>query len=170
MNKDLRKILTETVGKELNNNKFYLVDSSNKHFIYHRKNSSIIEIVQIAKDKYETYITVSVSVAFFNAVKEHTNINYPFLKEFSHGDYDKISVDDCIEKYFLKGNIGDSFHYGDVYLTLGRGLIGVSPNGRKPFGIKVKSFKKTTYSELCNLIIKRLEKAYCWLERKQSVK
>lgn len=160
MNKDFRKIIIEIVGKELNKNNFYLVNSSNVHFIYHRKNKSSIEIVQIAKDKYETYITVSVSVAFFNAKKEQTNINYPLFNEFSNGDYDKICVDDCIEKYFLKGNFGNGFHYGDVYLALGRGIVGISPSGNRPTGIRIKKFRKTIYNELCYLIIKRLKKAY----------
>lgn len=78
MDKDFRKLLTEKVGKELNNNHFYLANSTNNFFIYHRNGDSTIEIIQIGQDKYETYITVSVSIVFLNAEKDHTNINFFF--------------------------------------------------------------------------------------------
>lgn len=92
------------------------------------------------------------------------------FNEYSNGGLEKISVDDCYEKYFLKGNFGNGFHYGDVYLALGSGIIGVKPNNKKPIGFRIKKFKSTTYNKLCDLIIKRLQKAYRWLERKRSSK
>ena len=168
MNKDLRKLLAEKVGNELKNNGFHLVDSLNKYFIYHRKNNTNIEIIQIGKDKYETCIIVSVSIIFLNVPNELTNINYPVFNEFNNGNIEKINVDDCLEKYFLKGNFGNSFHYGDVYLALGSGIVGVRPGNKKPIGIRVKKFKTTTYNELCDLIIKRLKSAYCWLDKKSK--
>lgn len=168
MNKNIKKVLIENVGKELNDNQFYLVDSSDNFLVYHRKNDSYIEIVQLGKDKYETFITVSVSIVFLNVAKEKTNINYAFFNEFSNGDFDKINVDDCFDKYFLKGNIGNGFHYGDVYLVLGRGICGISPDTKKISGIRLKKYNSKTYEKTCSLIIKRLKKAYWWLDKKKN--
>ncbi len=139
------------------------VQSSKTYFIYHKNNDSTIEIVQIAKDKYETCLAVSVSIIYINAVEECTNINYPYFNEFCNGDFEKISVDACREKYFLKGNFGNRFHYGNVYLALGSGIVGVKPNNKSPIGFRIKRFKTTTYIKICDLIIKRLQKgAYHW--------
>lgn len=170
MDKEFRELLIEKVGKKLNDNNFYLADWANKYFVYHRSGDSTVEIIQIGQDKYETYVTVSASIVFLNTEKEHTNINYPMFDEFNNGNIEKISVDDCHERYYLKGNFGNGFHYGNVYLALGRGIVGVAPNSKKPIGIRIKRYKSTTYNEICDLIIKRLRKAYCWLERKQSSK
>ncbi len=171
MNKKLRAIILEKVGNELKDKGFCLADSSNKYLVFHRISASCIEIIQIGKDKYETCLIVSASIVFLNVSDELSNINYPMFIEFNSGNIEKICVDDCLEKYFLRGHLGDQFHYGDVYLALGEGLVGVSPKGKKPFGIRLKKYKPTTYSELCDLILKRLSKVYSWLEKKkQSVR
>lgn len=143
-----------------------MVDSSNKFFVYHKKNNSNIQIIQIGEDNYEPCLIVSASIVFITHQKELTNINYPIFNEFNNGDNEKISVDDCLDKYILKGNFGKNFHYGDVYLALGSGIVGVRPNTKKPIGIRIKKYKTTAYCELCDLIIKRLDKAYCWLDKK----
>ena len=120
MKKELRDKILGKVGYELNRNGFFIADSSSKWMIFHRKNDSYIEIVQIAQDKYETFFSVSVSIAFLDVPSEITNINYVFFNEFNDGDFKKISTDDCCDKLFLKGNFGEAFHYGDVYLALDR--------------------------------------------------
>lgn len=135
--------------------------------IYHRKNDSCIEIVQIGTDKYETFVSVSVSIAFLHVPNEISNIDYALFHEFHNGNFDKICADDCRDRVTLKGNFGDAFHYGDVYLALGRGIVGVNPDSKKPIGIRLKKYDAETYEELCDLIIKRLKKAYCWLDQKK---
>ena len=168
MKKTLRNKVLEKVGDELNCKGFLLVDSSSKWMIFHRKSDSYIEIVQIAQDKYETFFSVSVSIAFFDVPSEITNINYVFFNEFNDGDFKKISTDDCREKFYLKGNFGEAFHYGDVYLALGRGIVGVDPDSKKPIGFRLKKFNSETYEKLCDLIIQRLKKAYLWLDKKKQ--
>ena len=79
MKKELRNKVLEKVGDELNCKGFLLVDSSSKWMIFHRKSDSYIEIVQIAQDKYETILSVSVSIAFLDVPSEITNINYVFF-------------------------------------------------------------------------------------------
>ena len=167
MKKELRDIILEKVGYELNRKGFLLVDSSSKWMIFHRKNDSYIEIIQIAQDKYESFVSISASIAFLNVPNEITNINHAFFNEFNNGDFEKISTDDCCDKLFLKGNFGEAFHYGDVYLALGRGIVGVDPNSKKPIGIRLKKFNSETYDKLCDLIIQRLKKAYRWLDKKK---
>ena len=165
MNKELRTIVLDKIGNELSSKGFYLADSSRVYLLFHRKSSSCIEIIQISKDKYETYLTVSASIVFLSASNELSNIDYPMFKEFSSGNIEKICVGDCREKYWIK----DSFHYGDVYLEVGRGIVGVSPKKKKkPFGIKLKKYKSTTYSQLCDRIIKKLPSVYAWLEKKKQ--
>ncbi len=168
MKKELRDKILEKVGYELNRNGFFIADSSSKWMIFHRKNDSYIEIVQIAQDKYETFFSVSVSIAFLDVPSEITNIDYVFFNEFNDGDFKKISTDVCCEKFYLKGNFGEAFHYGDVYLALGRGIVGVGPNAKKPIGIRLKKFNSETYDKLCDLIIQRLKKAYRWLDKKKQ--
>ena len=167
MKKELQKILFEKVGAELNKNKFHLVDSSSKRIVYHRNNVSCIEIIQITQDKYESFVNVSVSIAFLDVTNETTNINYAFFNEFNNGNFEKISTDDCRDKLFLKGSFGDAFHHGDVYLALGQGIVGIEPDSKKPIGIRLKKFNAQTHEDLCNLIIKRLKEAYCWLDKKK---
>ncbi len=169
MKKELRDKILENVGKELYRNSFHLVDSSSKWMIFHRKNDFYIEIIQIAQDKYESFVSVSVSIAFLKVPNEITNINYAFFNEFNNGNFEKISTDVCRDKLYLKGNFGEAFHYGDVYLALGRGIIGVNPSAKKPIGIRLKKYSSKTYDSLCNLIVKRLQKAYAWLEKKKRV-
>ena len=139
MKKELRNKVLEKVGDELNCKGFLLVDSSRKWMIFHRKSDSYVEIVQIAQDKYETFFSVSVSIAFLDVPSEITNINYVFFNEFNDGDFKKISTDDCREKFYLKGNFGEAFHYGYVYLALGQGIVGVNPDSKKPIGIRLKN-------------------------------
>lgn len=116
-------------------------------------------------DKYEAFITVSASIVFLDTVEEKSNINFKWFNEFNNGDYEKINVDDCLDKYFLRGDFGDCFYYGDVYLAFGQGVIGVKPKGKKPVGIRLKKYSSSTYEEVSDLIIKRLPKAYAWLDR-----
>ena len=182
MNQALRELLINTVGKELNTQGFYLVDLGYQHaLVFHRKTKSYLEIVQFAKDKYETYITAISSILFINDEVENsslswqekskkTNINYPFLNEYCAGNREKASVDECCIKYTLKGNLGYKFHYGDVYLTFGQGIIGTSPKiMKKPIGLQIKKATNTTYDELCDLIIKQLPKMYSWLEKQKTI-
>ena len=170
MKKEFREMLLQKVGTALNTNDFYLADSSSKWMVYHRKTNSCIEIIQIAQDKYESFLNVSVSIVFLNVPNEATNINYAFFNEFYGGNFEKIGIDACRDKLYLKGNFGEEFHYGDIYLALGRGFVGITPDSKKLIGIRIKKFNAETYGQLCDLIIKRLEKAYGWLDnKKQSV-
>ena len=171
MNKGIRELLLDKVGKELTEKGFSIADSTHKYAIYHRKHEDCIEIIQWAKDKYESYITVSVSIAFLNTTEEKSNINFKWFNEFNNGVYNKINVSDCIKKYYLKGHFGDEFHYGDVYIAIGRGIVGVAhDSSNKPLGFKIKKYKDSTYSDLCNLIIKRINCVYSWLdEQRQSI-
>lgn len=168
MNRQLRTLVLDKVGSELENKGFCLVDSSNTWLVFHRKSLSHIEIIQIGKDKYETCLIVSASIVYLNVSDEMSNINYPMFNEYHDGNIETICVDDCLEKYYLRGHFGNGFHYGNVYLALGRGIVGISPKGKKPLGIKLKKYKDTTYFELCNLVVKRLPCAYSWLERKKK--
>jgi hypothetical protein len=118
-------------------------------------NDDYIEIIQWAEDKYKKYITVSTSIAFLDTIEEKSNINYKWFKEFNNGDLDKINVDDCITKYFLKGNFGERFYFTDVYLSLGRGVVGIGQKEKKPLGIRLKKYSSSTYQDICDLIIKR---------------
>ncbi len=164
MNKIFRELLVEKVGKKLNENGFIIVDSTTDYFVFHRKCDSFIEIIQLGKDKFETYITISSSIVFLKAPDENNNINYSFFNEFNNGNIDKINADDCYKKYFLKGNFGREFHYGDIYWALGLGVVGVDPSKKKkPLGFRMKKFNEKTYDKLCTIIIKKLPKIYSWL-------
>ena len=80
-------------------------------------------------------------------------------------------LDDCFKKYFLKGDFGSEFHYGDVYISIGNGRIGVSPTcHKKPCGIRIKKYKENTYDNLCRKIIKNLCKIYNWLDKQKRLK
>ena len=171
MNSELNTLLLNRIGKELNSKGFCLVDSTDKHAVFHKRNENYIEIIQWAQDKYETYITVSSSIAFLKVSDELSNINHKWFNEFNNGDFNKINVDDCRKKNFLKGHYGDEFHYGDVYIAFGTGRVGVSPNSKKkPIGFRIKKFKTTTYDELCDLVIKRINNIYNWLEKEKKNK
>ena len=171
MNNRLRELLQDKVGKELTEKGFSIAASTRQYAVYHRKHKDCIEIIQYAKDKYESFITVSTSIAFLNTVEEKTNINFKWFNEFNNGDFNKINVSDCIRKYYLKGHFGDEFHYGDVYIAIGRGIVGVAHNSnKKPLGFKIRKYKDSTYFDLCNLIIKRMESIYFWLaKQRQSI-
>ncbi|MBO5510185.1 MAG: hypothetical protein J6J01_08950 [Oscillospiraceae bacterium] len=170
MKKELQDTILEKVGNEVYRNGFHLVDASRKRIIFHRKNDSYVEIIQIAQDKYETFVSVSASIAFLNVPNEIRNMNHVFFNEFNNGNIKRISTDDCCDKFFLRGNFGESFHFGDVYLALGQGIVGVNPGSKKPIGIRLKKYNSETYDKSCDLIIKRLKKAYCWLDiKKQGV-
>ena len=82
MKKEFRDKILEKVGYELNRNGFFISDSSSNWMIFHRKNDSYIEIIQIAQDKYESFVRISASIAFLNVPNEMTNINYAFFNEF----------------------------------------------------------------------------------------
>ena len=182
MNKAFRELLIKKVGKELNRKEFYLMDLGYKNIIhFRRKTDSYIEIVQFSKDKYQTCITVASSIVFLDEKIENsnlnwkekskkTNIDYPFLNEYCDGNIDKISLDECCRRYYLKGTRGNDFHYGDVYWDIRLGMIiGVSPQRKKkPVGFRISKFTDKTYDNLCNLIIKRLPKIYSWLEKQKN--
>ena len=106
-----------------------------------------------------------------NTTEEKANINFKWFNEFNNGDYNKIDVSDCIKKYYLKGHFGDEFHYGDVYIAIGRGIVGVAHNSHsKPLGFKIRKYKDSIYLDICNLIIKRMKFVYSWLdEQKRSI-
>ncbi|MBQ9125114.1 MAG: hypothetical protein IKC58_03660 [Clostridia bacterium] len=171
MNKEIRELLLDKVGQELTEKGFSIADSTRQYAVYHRKKDHCIEIIQWAKDKYESFITVSASIAFLNTVGEKSNINFKWFSEFNNSNYDKINVSDCMKKYFLKGHFGDEFHYGDVYIAIGRGIVGVAhDSNNKPLGFKIKKYKNSTYLDLCDLIIKRMKYIYSWLDaQKQSI-
>ena len=169
MNKEIRKIIFDKLDDELNKKGFCLADSTNKYAVYHKVNNNSIEIIQWAQDKYESYTTVSASIVFLNTSDEKSNINYKWFNDFNNGDYSKINVDDCRNKYFLKGHFGREFHYGDVYVAVGRGIVGVTHDSKdKPLGFKIKRYKDSTYTDLSNLIIKRMNRIYLWLEKTKS--
>ena len=163
MNKDIRELLLDKVGKELTEKGFSIADTTRKYAVYHKKHEDCIEIIQWAEDKYKKYITVSTSIAFLDTIEEKSNINYKWFKEFNNGDLDKINVDDCVDKYFLKGNFGDRFYFTDVYLALGRGIVGIGQKEKKPLGIRLKKYSSSTYQDICDLIIKKLPKINIWL-------
>ncbi len=125
MNKEFKKLLLDKLGEVLINQQFYVADFGSNYCVYHRRNDDYIEIIQWAEDKYKKYITVSTSIVFLDTIEEKSNINYKWFTEFNNGDFDKVNVDDCIDKYFLKGNFGNRFYFTDVYLALGRGIVGV---------------------------------------------
>ena len=77
-------------------------------------------------------------------------------------------MDDCREKFFVKGHVGKCFYFGDVYLALGRGIVAVSEETKKPFGIKIKKCRPETYESVAKLIAKRLESAHTWLTTKKN--
>ena len=160
MNNKIKTLIMNTVGIDLCENGFYLADSGKKHIVFHRKynnnDPSQIDIVQIAKDKYETHLTVAASSIWIDAPDETaSNINYASFNEFC-GDITKIPVDDCR----VCCRINKKFHYGDVYLALGRGVIGVSPRSKKPCGIRLK---KSNDLKLCKAMLKTLPRIYSWL-------
>ena len=168
MNKEFKKLLLDKLGDVLINQQFYVADLDSNYCVYHRRNDDYIEIIQWAEDKYKKYITVSTSIAFLDTIEEKSNINYKWFKQFNNGDLDKINVDDCIDKYFLKGNFGDRFYFTDVYLALGRGIVGIGQKEKKPLGIRLKKYSSSTYQEICDSIIKRLPRVFEWL-RKQTM-
>lgn len=165
MNKQLKEKLSATVGFELINKGFYISLNTNKYILFHRKNELYIEIIQIQKPTTETYINVLASIVFLTTTKEKSNICYPIFEKCNFNNLNDVSVDDCFVKYVLKGHYGNDFHYGDVYLSFGNGLLGVSPNNdKKPFGIKIKRYNDKTYDQVCKLILKKINKIYTWLE------
>ena len=170
MNITLKTLLLDKVGNELNQKGYYLAKTTNTYAVYHRKNKKHIEIIQWTKDKHETYITISASIVFLDTIAEKSNIDFKMFNEFNNGDYNKISVDDCIKKYFLKNRWSYKFHYGDVYLAFGLGIIGTLQNNQnKHLGIRIKKYKNSTYNNLCNLIIKKLNKVYFWLDKQKII-
>lgn len=167
MNKEFKKLLLDKLGEVLINKNFYVADLGSNYCVYHRRNDDYIEIIQWAEDKYKKYITISTSIAFLDTIEEKSNINYKWFKEFNNGNLDKINVDDCIDKYFLKGNLGERFFFTDVYLALGQGIVGVGQKEKKPLGIRLKKYSSSTYQDICDLIIRRLPRVFEWL-RKQA--
>ena len=168
MNKELKTLLIDKLGDVLNNQNFYVADLGSNYCVYHRRNDDYIEIIQWTEDKYKKYITVSASIAFLDTIEEKSNINYRWFKEFNNGDLCKIYVDDCLNKYFLKGNFGERFYFTDVYLALGRGIVGIGQKEKKPLGIRLKKYSSSTYQDICDLIIKRLPRVFEWLRKQQT--
>jgi len=103
------------------------------------------------------------------AKSKKTNINYPFLNEYCDGNLDKISLDECCKRYYLKGTYGNNFHYGDVYWDLTCGIIGSSQiRKKKTIGFRIRKFTDKRYDDVCALIINRLPKIYSWLEKQKT--
>lgn len=170
MSKSFKQVLVDVVGRELESKGFELA-SVKCHYgypIYHRKSDKFIEIMQFGKDLYESRLIISCSIVYLGVDEENSNIHYPTFREFSGGDLDKICVDDCKERFYLKGHLGKCFYFGDVYLALGRGIVAVSDGAKKPLGIRIKKSTDTTYKKVVNLILKRLESAYDWLTVKKA--
>ena len=71
-------------------------------------------------------------------------------------------------QYFLKGNFGDCFYFTDVYLALGRGIVGIGQKEKKPFGIRLKKFTSSRYKDICDLIIIRLPRVFEWLRKQKK--
>lgn len=170
MSKSFKKVLLNIVGKELEDKGFELAPVKCHHGypIYHRKSDSYIEIIQFGKDRYEPRLIVSCSIVYLGVDEEKSNIHYPTFREFSGGDLAKICVDDCKEKFYLKGHFGKCFYLGDVYLAFGRGVVVVSDGAKKPLGIRIKKYTDGTYEEIATLIAERLESAYAWLTKKRA--
>ena len=103
MNEELKHKLLNTVGMELISKGFYLVVNAKKYLIFHRKTELYIEILQFAKERNETYFLVSSSIVYTKGSSKYSNLCYQAFKECNDGDINKISVDDCFKKYFLKG-------------------------------------------------------------------
>ena len=170
MSKSFKQVLLDITGTELESKGFELA-AVKSHFgypIYHRKSDNYIEIIQFGRDQYEPRLIISCSIIYLNVDEEKSNIHYPTFREFSSGDLAKICVDDCKDKFFLKGHLGRCFYFGDIYLAFGRGIVGVSEGQKKPFGIRIKKCTPATYETVAKLIIKRLESAYTWLGRKRA--
>ena len=172
MSKLFKKALADIVGRELESKGFVLasVKCHQGYPIYHRKSDRFIEIIQFGKDTSEPKITVSCSIVYLGVDEEESNINHLSLHEYSRGDLSELCVDDCRDKFFLKGHFGDSFYFGDVYLALGRGIVAVSESSKRPFGIKIKGFKPEMYEKTARLIAMRLKSAYAWLTAKRAEK
>ena len=170
MSKSFKQVLIDILGRDLENKGFELASIKCHHGypIYHRKSDGYIEIIQFGKDSYEPRLIVSCSIVYLGVEEEKSNIHYPSFCEFSSADLTKICVDDCKDKFFLKGHFGKYFYFGDVYLALGRGIVAVSEGTKKPFGIKIKRCKPEMYENVVKLIAKRLESAYIWLTTKRA--
>lgn len=172
MSKPFKQVLIDIVGKELESKGFELASTKCYHGypIYHRKSDYYIEIIQFGKNLHEPSLIVSCSIVYLDVSKEKSNIHYPTFCEFSNGDLNKICVDDCKDKFFLKGQLGKTFYFGDLYLVFGRGIVAVSMESKKPKGIKIKSCNPKTYNKVAKLIAKRLKSAYTWLVNKKIKK
>ena len=170
MSKSFKQTLIDIAGTELESKGFELASVTCYHGypIYHRKSDSYIEIIQFGRDRYQPRLIVSCSIVYLNVDEEKSNIHYPSFREFSGGDLAKICVDDCKDKFFLKGHLGRCFYFGDIYLAFGRGIVGVSEGQKKPFGIKIKKHTPKTQKHVATLILKRLESAYIWLSQKRA--
>lgn len=170
MSKSFKQILIDIVGKDLENKGFELSSIKCRHGypIYHRKSDHYIEIIQFGKDRYEPRMIVSCSIVYLDVEEEKSNIHYPSFREFSNGNLEKICVDDCKDKFFLKGHFGNFFYFGDVYLALGKGIVAIAEGAKKPVGIKIKRCNPKMYENVAKLIVKRLESAYAWLKKKRA--
>lgn len=172
MRKTFKQLLIDIVGRELESNGFQLTSVKSYHGypIYHRKSNFFIEIIQFGKDRYEPKLIVSCSIVYLDVDEDQSNIHYPSFNQFSDGDLAKICVDDCKEKFFMKGHFGKYFYFGDIYLALGRGIVGVSDGAKKPCGIRIKRLTSQTYEKVAKLIMKRLDLVYNWLTIKRAKK
>ena len=171
MSKSFKQVLIDIVGGDLESKGFELASMKchQGYPIYRRKSNRYIEIIQFGKDRYEPKLIISCSIVYLGVDEEKSNIHYPSFREFSNGDLTKICVDDCREKFFVKGHIGKCFYFGDVYLALGRGIVAVSEETQKPIGIKIKKCRPETYETVAKLIAKRLESAQNWLTAKKEL-
>ena len=170
MSKSFKQVLIDVVGSDLEKKGFKIASTKCYHGypIYHRKGDSYIEIIQFGKDRYEQRLIVTCSIVYLGVDDEKSNIHYPSFREFSDEDLDKICVDDCKERFYVKGHIGKCFYFGDLYLAFGRGIVSVSNTAKKPLGIRIKKCRDTTYEQVAKLILKRLDSAYVWLTKKRA--
>ena len=171
MSKSFKQVLIDIVGGDLESKGFELASMKchQGYPIYRRKSNRYIEIIQFGKDRYEPKLIISCSIVYLGVDEEKSNIHYPSFREFLNGDLTKICVDDCREKFLVKGHIGKCFYFGDVYLALGRGIVAVSEETKKPIGIKIKKCRPETYETVAKLIAKRLESAHTWLTTKKEL-
>ena len=133
---------------------------------YYRKSNEYIEMIHMGLTKYKTSYVVSASMVYLNKDEETNNIDYRLFA----GNIEQITPEDCKKKYFMKGSFGtDEFFFRDVYLALGKGIVGVNADGKKPTGIRLQKFNENTYEKVCLKIIKRLPNLYQWLDKMKRV-
>ena len=128
---------------------------------FRRVHADRIDIVSFASYKYGNAIFIDISTAYLR--DEKNNVTNRF-----DGNFDTITTSDCSKIYRLKGNFGNLFYYTDVYFRLGM-VEGIGENRkdfkRKPTGILLQKADENIYGKVCDLINKRMKKAYKWFDK-----